>query len=183
MGALSGRRAGAPPVAPAASCPACGGLHGPPPGHAGRHGSAGPRLVRIGARPAPDGPLRRRPRPPGAAQNRCAGRVCGPHPERRGGDQACCAARTAPASWDEGLHERLLDWRAGQAERLGQPAPSAVHRQTLLAIAEAAPGTRGGAFRHLRVKAQARHVRGRRPGAVRRREPGSCEGSEISPEK
>ncbi|GAA0470513.1 ATP-dependent DNA helicase UvrD2 [Streptomyces stramineus] len=46
-----------------------------------------------------------------------------------------------PSELDEALYERLRDWRAGQAGLLGQPAYCVFTDKTLLAIAEAAPGT------------------------------------------
>jgi len=44
-----------------------------------------------------------------------------------------------PSDLDEGLYERLRDWRAEQAGRLGQPAYCVFTDKTLMAIAEAVP--------------------------------------------
>ena len=44
-----------------------------------------------------------------------------------------------PSELDEGLHERLHEWRAGQAALLGQPAFCVFTDKTLLAIAENTP--------------------------------------------
>ncbi len=46
-----------------------------------------------------------------------------------------------PSELDEGLHGRLLAWRADQAARLGQPAYCVLTDRTLLAIAENVPET------------------------------------------
>ncbi|MGX1881124.1 ATP-dependent DNA helicase UvrD2 [Streptomyces sp. NPDC055287] len=48
-----------------------------------------------------------------------------------------------PSDMDEALYERLRDWRAGQAQLLGQPAYCVFTDKTLMAIAEAAPGEPG----------------------------------------
>lgn len=48
-----------------------------------------------------------------------------------------------PSDMDEGLYERLRDWRAGQAKELGQPAYCVFTDKTLMAIAEAAPSEAG----------------------------------------
>jgi DNA helicase-2/ATP-dependent DNA helicase PcrA len=45
-----------------------------------------------------------------------------------------------PSDLDEGLYERLRDWRTAQAKRLGQPAYCVFTDKTLLAIAENVPG-------------------------------------------
>lgn len=44
-----------------------------------------------------------------------------------------------PSDMDEGLYERLRDWRADQAQQLGQPAFCVFTDKTLVAIAEAMP--------------------------------------------
>ncbi len=48
-----------------------------------------------------------------------------------------------PSDMDEALYERLRDWRAGQAQELGQPAYCVFTDKTLMAIAEAAPAEAG----------------------------------------
>ncbi|MFD1830038.1 ATP-dependent DNA helicase UvrD2 [Streptomyces desertarenae] len=45
-----------------------------------------------------------------------------------------------PSDIDEGLYERLREWRAAQARQLGQPAYCVFTDKTLMAIAEALPG-------------------------------------------
>ena len=45
-----------------------------------------------------------------------------------------------PSDLDEGLYERLREWRGGQAKALGQPAYCVFTDKTLLAIAETVPG-------------------------------------------
>lgn len=44
-----------------------------------------------------------------------------------------------PTDMDEGLYERLREWRAGQARRSGQPAFCVFTDKTLMAIAETVP--------------------------------------------
>ncbi len=44
---------------------------------------------------------------------------------------------------DEGLYERLRDWRAERARELGQPAYCVFTDKTLMAIAERVPATGG----------------------------------------
>ncbi|MGY3679901.1 superfamily II DNA helicase RecQ [Streptomyces sp. TE33382] len=48
-----------------------------------------------------------------------------------------------PSDMDEALYERLHGWRAGQAKELGQPAYCVFTDKTLMAIAEAVPGSEG----------------------------------------
>ena len=48
-----------------------------------------------------------------------------------------------PSDMDEALYERLRDWRAEQAQRLGQPAYCVFTDKTLMAIAEAVPAGAG----------------------------------------
>ncbi|CAM5467211.1 DNA 3'-5' helicase OS=Streptomyces alboniger OX=132473 GN=CP975_23600 PE=3 SV=1 [Streptomyces alboniger] len=48
-----------------------------------------------------------------------------------------------PSDMDEGLYERLREWRAVQAQRSGQPAFCVFTDKTLMAIAEAAPDDDG----------------------------------------
>lgn len=44
-----------------------------------------------------------------------------------------------PSDMDEGLYERLREWRAVQAQRSGQPAFCVFTDKTLMAIAESVP--------------------------------------------
>lgn len=46
-----------------------------------------------------------------------------------------------PSDMDEGLYERLRDWRAVQARGSGQPDFCVFTDKTLMAIAEAVPST------------------------------------------
>jgi DNA helicase-2/ATP-dependent DNA helicase PcrA len=46
-----------------------------------------------------------------------------------------------PSDLDEALYERLRAWRTEQAGQLGQPAYCVFTDKTLMAIAEAVPGT------------------------------------------
>ncbi|WP_219668992.1 ATP-dependent DNA helicase UvrD2 [Streptomyces bambusae] len=48
-----------------------------------------------------------------------------------------------PSDMDEGLYERLREWRSVQAKELGQPAYCVFTDKTLIAIAEAAPAEEG----------------------------------------
>ncbi|MFF3602250.1 ATP-dependent DNA helicase UvrD2 [Streptomyces sp. NPDC002463] len=48
-----------------------------------------------------------------------------------------------PSDMDEGLYERLRDWRSEQARELGQPAYCVFTDKTLMAIAERVPTTDG----------------------------------------
>lgn len=48
-----------------------------------------------------------------------------------------------PSDMDEGLYERLREWRADRAKEISQPAFCVFTDKTLMAIAEAAPGSEG----------------------------------------
>jgi DNA helicase-2/ATP-dependent DNA helicase PcrA len=48
-----------------------------------------------------------------------------------------------PSDMDEGLYERLREWRADQARRSGQPAFCVFTDKTLMAIAETVPDDAG----------------------------------------
>ncbi|MEV4442422.1 ATP-dependent DNA helicase UvrD2, partial [Streptomyces sp. NPDC049577] len=101
-----------------------------------RPGSAAPRP---GAAPAPvrggveRGAVRR---VRGSARCRVCGRTL-----IDAGEIKLMRCEDCPAELDEALYERLHDWRAEQARRLGQPAFCVFTDKTLLAIAEAVPGT------------------------------------------
>ncbi|MFG2223664.1 ATP-dependent DNA helicase UvrD2 [Streptomyces sp. NPDC048644] len=82
------------------------------------------------------GSVRRRDRSPA----RC--RVCG-RTLTDAGEMKLMRCEDCPSDVDEALYERLRDWRAGQAGRLGQPAFCVFTDKTLMAIAEAVPGTAG----------------------------------------
>ncbi len=67
-------------------------------------------------------------------------RVCG-RTLTDAGEIKLMRCEDCPAELDEALYERLRDWRAEQAALLGQPAFCVFTDKTLLAIAEAVPGT------------------------------------------
>ncbi|MEH6379452.1 HRDC domain-containing protein, partial [Streptomyces sp. KLMMK] len=67
-------------------------------------------------------------------------RVCG-RTLTDAGEIKLMRCEDCPCELDEALYERLRDWRAGEAGRLGQPAFCIFTDKTLLAIAEAVPGT------------------------------------------
>ncbi|MEU9172427.1 ATP-dependent DNA helicase UvrD2 [Streptomyces sp. NPDC048420] len=55
------------------------------------------------------------------------------------GEMKLMRCEDCPSDMDEGLYERLRDWRAVQAQRSGQPAFCVFTDKTLMAIAEAVP--------------------------------------------
>jgi DNA helicase-2/ATP-dependent DNA helicase PcrA len=67
-------------------------------------------------------------------------RVCG-RTLTDAGEMKLMRCEDCPSELDEALYERLHDWRAEQAGLLGQPAFCVFTDKTLLAIAEAVPGT------------------------------------------
>ncbi|GAA2723308.1 MULTISPECIES: ATP-dependent DNA helicase UvrD2 [Streptomyces] len=67
-------------------------------------------------------------------------RVCG-RTLTDAGEIKLMRCEDCPSELDEALYERLRDWRAEQARLLGQPAFCVFTDKTLLAIAEAVPGT------------------------------------------
>ncbi|WP_375155399.1 ATP-dependent DNA helicase UvrD2 [Streptomyces aureoverticillatus] len=86
---------------------------------------------------------------PGAPRSRRRGsrsparcRVCG-RTLTEAGEMKLMRCEDCPSDMDEGLYERLRDWRAGQAQSLGQPAFCVFTDKTLIAIAEAAPEEEG----------------------------------------
>ncbi|MEV5243013.1 ATP-dependent DNA helicase UvrD2 [Streptomyces cinnamoneus] len=105
-----------------------------------RPGSAAPRPGSPGAAGGRGGverggaPATRRRRGP----VRC--RVCG-RTLTDAGEIKLMRCEDCPCELDEALYERLRDWRAEQARLLGQPAFCIFTDKTLLAIAEAVPGT------------------------------------------
>ncbi|MFE6459263.1 ATP-dependent DNA helicase UvrD2 [Streptomyces cinereoruber] len=81
-------------------------------------------------------PARRRQRGP----VRC--RVCGATLTEAGA-MKLMRCEDCPSDMDEGLYERLRDWRAERAGKLGQPAYCVFTDKTLMAIAERVPATGG----------------------------------------
>jgi DNA helicase-2/ATP-dependent DNA helicase PcrA len=55
------------------------------------------------------------------------------------GEMKLMRCEDCPSDMDEGLYERLREWRAVQAERSGQPAFCVFTDKTLMAIAESVP--------------------------------------------
>ncbi|MER6952635.1 ATP-dependent DNA helicase UvrD2 [Streptomyces sp. NPDC000618] len=86
----------------------------------------------VGGRAAP----RRTQRTPA----RC--RVCG-RTLTDAGEMKLMRCEDCPSDMDEGLYERLRDWRAVQAQRAGQPAFCVFTDKTLMAIAETVPEEEG----------------------------------------
>jgi DNA helicase-2/ATP-dependent DNA helicase PcrA len=66
-------------------------------------------------------------------------RVCG-RSLSEAGEIKLMRCEDCPSDLDEGLYERLREWRAAQAKTLGQPAYCVFTDKTLLAIAETPPG-------------------------------------------
>ncbi|KAB7851052.1 ATP-dependent DNA helicase UvrD2 [Streptomyces mobaraensis] len=129
---LNGLRPGSPASGPGATGSSAARGHvsfgsgfGADPGDGGARPAAGPR-----------GGASSRARRPA----RC--RVCG-RTLTDAGEIKLLRCEDCPSDLDEGLHERLRDWRADQARRLGQPAFCVFTDKTLLAIAEAVPETEG----------------------------------------
>ncbi|MGI5339919.1 ATP-dependent DNA helicase UvrD2 [Streptomyces sp. CA-181903] len=134
---LNGLRPGSPAQGTgAASSPAARGhvSFGAGSGAGSEAGSEDGRGGRTAAGPRGGAPSRAR-RPA-----RC--RVCG-RTLTDAGEIKLLRCEDCPSDLDEGLHERLRDWRADQARRLGQPAFCVFTDKTLLAIAEAVPETEG----------------------------------------
>lgn len=69
-------------------------------------------------------------------------RVCG-KTLTDAGEMKLMRCEDCPSDMDEALYERLRDWRADQAQELGQPAYCVFTDKTLMAIAEAVPGSEG----------------------------------------
>ncbi|MEU9606066.1 ATP-dependent DNA helicase UvrD2 [Streptomyces sp. NPDC048057] len=69
-------------------------------------------------------------------------RVCG-KTLTDAGEMKLMRCEDCPSDMDEGLYERLREWRSDQAKQLGQPAYCVFTDKTLMAIAEAVPGDEG----------------------------------------
>ncbi|MER5433041.1 ATP-dependent DNA helicase UvrD2 [Streptomyces sp. NPDC002588] len=80
------------------------------------------------------------PRRTQRAPARC--RVCG-RTLTDAGEMKLMRCEDCPSDMDEGVYERLREWRAVQARRSGQPAYCVFTDKTLTAIAEAVPGEAG----------------------------------------
>lgn len=104
---------------------------------ANRGGAAGPLGsggIERGAPGSAPGVTRRANRTPA----RC--RVCG-RTLNDAGEMKLMRCEDCPSDMDEGLYERLRDWRGVQAQRSGQPDFCVFTDKTLMAIAEAVPST------------------------------------------
>lgn len=69
-------------------------------------------------------------------------RVCG-RTLTDAGEMKLMRCDDCPSDMDEALYERLRDWRAVRAKEIGQPAYCVFTDKTLMAIAEAVPGSAG----------------------------------------
>ncbi|MEV0318713.1 ATP-dependent DNA helicase UvrD2 [Streptomyces sp. NPDC050658] len=99
----------------------------------------GPGGVERGSAGEPIGGARSRRRT-SRTPARC--RVCG-RSLTDAGEMKLMRCEDCPSDMDEGLYERLREWRAGQARQLGQPPYCVFTDKTLIAIAEAAPDDEG----------------------------------------
>jgi DNA helicase-2/ATP-dependent DNA helicase PcrA len=59
------------------------------------------------------------------------------------GEMKLMRCEDCPSDMDEGLYERLREWRSEQARQLGQPPYCVFTDKTLMAIAETVPATDG----------------------------------------
>jgi DNA helicase-2/ATP-dependent DNA helicase PcrA len=106
-------------------------------GTAGRAAIGGSGGVERGFTGGPAGVVPRRARRTPA---RC--RVCG-RTLTEAGEMKLMRCEDCPSDMDEGLYERLREWRADQAQRSGQPAFCVFTDKTLMAIAESVPDDEG----------------------------------------
>ncbi|MCL6673614.1 MULTISPECIES: ATP-dependent DNA helicase UvrD2 [Streptomyces] len=102
-------------------------------GTAGRGATGGAGGVERGRTSRPEAVAPRRTQRTPA---RC--RVCG-RTLTDAGEMKLMRCEDCPSDMDEGLYERLREWRAEQARRSGQPAFCVFTDKTLVAIAEAVP--------------------------------------------
>ncbi|SFF48143.1 ATP-dependent DNA helicase UvrD2 [Streptomyces mirabilis] len=103
---------------------------------AGRSAGGGPGGIERGIGSSGGTVVRRTSRTPA----RC--RVCG-RTLTDPGEMKLMRCEDCPSDMDEGLYERLREWRAVQAQRSGQPAFCVFTDKTLVAIAEAVPDDEG----------------------------------------
>ncbi|MFC8388542.1 MULTISPECIES: ATP-dependent DNA helicase UvrD2 [unclassified Streptomyces] len=114
-------------------------LHGLRPGSnaaGGRGGAAGAGGVERGSFGTASASVVPGPRRGQRSPARC--RVCG-RTLTDAGEMKLMRCEDCPTDMDEGLYERLREWRAGQAGRSGQPAFCVFTDKTLMAIAETVP--------------------------------------------
>ncbi len=69
-------------------------------------------------------------------------RVCG-RTLTEAGELKLMRCEDCPSDMDEGLYERLREWRGARAKEQGLPAYCVFTDKTLMAIAETAPGEDG----------------------------------------
>ncbi|MFF9278794.1 ATP-dependent DNA helicase UvrD2 [Streptomyces griseosporeus] len=103
---------------------------------AGRGGAGGAGGVERGQARAAGTAETTAPRRMRRTPARC--RVCG-RTLTDAGELKLMRCEDCPSDMDEGLYERLREWRAEQARRSGQPAYCVFTDRTLIAIAEAVP--------------------------------------------
>lgn len=109
-------------------------------GAAARAAGGGPGGVERGSGGEGTGTLAGRRQRKNRTPARC--RVCG-RTLTEAGEMKLMRCEDCPSDMDEGLYERLREWRSGQASRLGQPAYCVFTDKTLIAIAEAVPDDEG----------------------------------------
>lgn len=98
-----------------------------------------PGSVALGGRPGgPEAGAARKRGRRGPALCRVCGRTL-----TEAGEIKLMRCEDCPSDMDEGLYERLRDWRAGQSKLQGMPAYCVFTDKTLMAIAEAAPAEAG----------------------------------------
>ncbi|MFI2615796.1 ATP-dependent DNA helicase UvrD2 [Streptomyces sp. NPDC018584] len=109
-------------------------------GAAGRAAGGGPGGVERGSAGEPAAPAVGRRQRKSRTPARC--RVCG-RTLTDAGEMKLMRCEDCPSDMDEGLYERLREWRSDQARQLGQPAYCVFTDKTLIAIAEAVPDDEG----------------------------------------
>ncbi|WP_276573904.1 ATP-dependent DNA helicase UvrD2 [Streptomyces sp. 135] len=109
-------------------------------GAAGRAAGGGPGGVERGSAGEYGGPAVGRRQRKSRTPARC--RVCG-RTLTDAGEMKLMRCEDCPSDMDEGLYERLREWRSDQARQLGQPAYCVFTDKTLIAIAEAVPDDEG----------------------------------------
>ncbi|CAL9563240.1 ATP-dependent DNA helicase UvrD2 [Streptomyces sp. MPA0124] len=102
----------------------------------GRGAATGAGGVERGTRGGGGGVAAPAPRRARRTPARC--RVCG-RTLTEAGEMKLMRCEGCPSDMDEGVYERLREWRAVQAERSGQPAFCVFTDKTLMAIAESVP--------------------------------------------
>ncbi|MET7357056.1 ATP-dependent DNA helicase UvrD2 [Streptomyces sp. NPDC005562] len=109
-------------------------------GSGARAAGGGPGGVERGSAGGGTGPAAGRRQRKTRTPARC--RVCG-RTLSDAGEMKLMRCEDCPSEMDEGLYERLREWRSGQARELGQPAYCVFTDKTLIAIAEAVPEDEG----------------------------------------